>query len=68
MDGWSSQSQWPPEGRDRCRPKHLETVQRYLSNRHRAYQALTVLYLIGMVDNAGIQKKQTPYQEVEVRY
>eukprot|EP00959_Pyramimonas_sp_CCMP1952_P435427 9117602-Pyramimonas_sp.AAC.1 len=59
-DGWVELSellnQWPPEGCDRYHHKHLETVRRYLSNRHWACPALTVLNLIGMVDNAGMQK------------
>eukprot|EP00959_Pyramimonas_sp_CCMP1952_P228807 4783999-Pyramimonas_sp.AAC.1 len=52
FDGWVELSEllnkWPPEGCDGDRPKHLEIVRRYLSNRHWAYQALTVLNLIGM--------------------
>eukprot|EP00959_Pyramimonas_sp_CCMP1952_P457933 9475777-Pyramimonas_sp.AAC.2 len=62
FDGWVKLSEilnlWPTEGCDRCRPRHLETVPRYLSNRHWAHQAFTVLNLIGMVDNAGMQKNR----------
>eukprot|EP00959_Pyramimonas_sp_CCMP1952_P384035 8048518-Pyramimonas_sp.AAC.1 len=54
FDGWLELlNKWPPAGCVRYRPKHLWTVRRCLSNCHWAYQALTVLNLIGMVDNAG---------------
>eukprot|EP00959_Pyramimonas_sp_CCMP1952_P268038 5604378-Pyramimonas_sp.AAC.2 len=40
-DGWVELSELPnllpPEAWDRCRPKNLETVRRYLSNRHWAF-------------------------------
>eukprot|EP00959_Pyramimonas_sp_CCMP1952_P380522 7972179-Pyramimonas_sp.AAC.1 len=62
FDGWAELSELlhkgPPEGCDRYRPEHLETVRRYLSNRHWADQALTMLNLIGMVGDAGIQKNR----------
>eukprot|EP00959_Pyramimonas_sp_CCMP1952_P409290 8577823-Pyramimonas_sp.AAC.1 len=60
MDGWNSQScsTRSPEGCGRYRPKHLETVRRYLSNRHWACQALAVLNLIGVVDSAGMPKNR----------
>eukprot|EP00959_Pyramimonas_sp_CCMP1952_P390151 8176233-Pyramimonas_sp.AAC.1 len=62
FDGWMELSellnQWPPEGCDHYRRTRLETVRRYLRNRHWACQALIVLNLTGMVDNAGMQKNR----------
>eukprot|EP00959_Pyramimonas_sp_CCMP1952_P176986 3699260-Pyramimonas_sp.AAC.1 len=61
-DGWVELSQllnhWPPEGCDRYRRKHLETVRRCLRNCHWACQAVAVLDLVGVVDNAGMQKNR----------
>eukprot|EP00959_Pyramimonas_sp_CCMP1952_P369921 7747581-Pyramimonas_sp.AAC.1 len=52
FDGWVELSelldQWPPEGCDRQRRRHLEAVRQYLRKRHLACQALTVLDLMGM--------------------
>eukprot|EP00959_Pyramimonas_sp_CCMP1952_P407587 8542184-Pyramimonas_sp.AAC.1 len=44
FDGWDELSEllehWPPEGYDRHRHQHVETVRRRLRNRHWACQAL----------------------------
>eukprot|EP00959_Pyramimonas_sp_CCMP1952_P417030 8737305-Pyramimonas_sp.AAC.1 len=42
-------------GYGRHHHKHMETVRRRLKNRHWAYQVLTALDLIGLVDNAAMQ-------------
>eukprot|EP00959_Pyramimonas_sp_CCMP1952_P328185 6870996-Pyramimonas_sp.AAC.1 len=48
----------PAEGYENYRYMHLETVRHKLKEQRWACQALAVLGLMGMVENAGMQKNR----------